>query len=82
MSKNTPRSSAARRNAEALMSQSKKRELSFKAEQERDYESMLLKTARLRELRLAKEAEEQNASSSASAPTRPAQPRTKRSRQT
>jgi hypothetical protein len=46
--------SSAQRNAEALLNQSKKREASFKWEKEREYEAMLSKTARLRELRLAK----------------------------
>ena len=56
MSKISPPMSPARRNAEALLNQSKKREASLKWEQEREYEAMLSKTARLRELRLAKEA--------------------------
>ena len=58
MSKLPSRLSAARRNAEAILNQSKKRESTFKLEQEREHEAMALKTARLRELRLAKEAEE------------------------
>ena len=48
--------SSARRSAEALLNQSKKREASFKWEQEREYEAMVSKTTHLRELRLAKEA--------------------------
>ena len=56
MSKISPPMSSARRNAEALLTQSKKREASFKSEQEREYEAMVSKTAHLRELRLAKEA--------------------------
>jgi len=53
--------STARRSAEALLNQSKKREASFKWEQEREYEAMVSKTARLRELRLAKEAADKEA---------------------
>ena len=56
MSKISPAMSSARRNAEALLTQSKKREASFKSEQEREHEAMVSKTAHLRELRLAKEA--------------------------
>ena len=56
MSKISAPMSSARRNAEALLTQSKKREASFKSEQEREYEAMVSKTAHLRELRLAKEA--------------------------
>jgi hypothetical protein len=48
-------SSSARRSAEALLNQSKRREADFKWEQAREYEAMVSKTARLRELRLAKE---------------------------
>ena len=55
--------STARRSAEALLNQSKKREASFKWEhRERDYEAMVAKTARLRELRLAKEAADKGSS--------------------
>jgi hypothetical protein len=50
MSKISPAMSSARRNAEALLTQSKKREASFKSEQEREYEAMVSKTAHLREL--------------------------------
>jgi hypothetical protein len=53
--------SPARRNAEALLNQSMKREASFKWEQEREYEAMVSKTAHLRELRLAKEAADNEA---------------------
>lgn len=56
MSKFPTRISAARRNAEAMLNQSKKRESSFKLDQEREHDAMVQKTARLRELRLAKEA--------------------------
>ena len=59
MSQPSSRDSAARRNAEALLSKTQKREASFKQDQEREHEAMALKTARLRELRLAKEAEDE-----------------------
>ena len=59
MSKPSSRASAARRNAEALLSKAQKREQTFKLDQEREHEAMMLKTARLRELRLAKEAEDE-----------------------
>ena len=53
--------SSARRSAVALLNQSKKREASFKWEQEREYEAMVSKTTHLRELRLAKEAADKEA---------------------
>ena len=56
-----PRISAARRNAEAVLSSAQKREWDFKLEQEHAREAMSLKTARLRELRLAKEAVDRSA---------------------
>jgi hypothetical protein len=59
MSKPTSRVSAARRNAEALLNKTK-RELDFKLEQQRENKALALKTARLRELRLAKEAADQS----------------------
>jgi hypothetical protein len=62
-------SSSARRSAEALLNQSKRREADFKWEQERAYEAMVSKTARLRELRLAKEATDRE--TAALAPTSP-----------
>jgi hypothetical protein len=79
MSKLTPRVSAARRNAEALLSKTQKRDSDFKLEQQREHEAMMLKTARLRELRLAKEAAHQQATT-----VKPAVPRAKvrRSKQT
>jgi Arc/MetJ-type ribon-helix-helix transcriptional regulator len=61
MSRNSSPVSAARRNAEALLNQSMKREPSFKLEQEHEYEAMVSKTAHLRELRLAKEAADKEA---------------------
>jgi len=80
MSKSSLRASAARRNAEALLSKSQKREESFKLEQRREHEAMVLKMARLRELRLAKEAAEEKPEASASPSKRPSKPR--RSKQT
>ena len=61
MSKISPSMFSARRNAEALLSQSQRREENFKLEQEREYQAMVSKTARLRELRLAKEAADREA---------------------
>jgi len=61
MSKISPPISSARQNAEALLSQSQRREANFKLEQEREYQAMVSKTARLRELRLAKEAADKEA---------------------
>lgn len=80
MSKTSSRSSAARRNAEALLSKTQKRETSFKLDQDREHEAMVLKTARLRELRLAKEAEEKKLE--ASTPPTPRPPKPRRSKQT
>jgi hypothetical protein len=82
MSKPSSRTSAARRNAEALLSKAQKREQTFKLHQEREHEAMMLKTARLRELRLAKEAaENENKPEPPARPApRPAKPR--RSKQT
>ena len=54
--------STARRSAEALLNQSKKREASFKWEQRARVRSEVAKTARLRELRLAKEAADKGSS--------------------
>jgi hypothetical protein len=67
-----PPITAARRNAEALLSRTRKRESDFKIEQERAQEAVALKTARLRELRLAKEAADQS-----EMPTKLAAPRPK-----
>jgi hypothetical protein len=53
--------SPARRSAEALLNQSRKREANLKWEQEREYEAVAAKTAHLRELRLAKEAADKEA---------------------
>lgn len=80
MSKPSSRASSARRNAELLLGRAQKREASFKLEQEREHEAMMHKTARLRELRLAKEAAEKKAEASTPPAPRPAKPR--RSKQT
>jgi hypothetical protein len=64
MSKFPTRISAARRNAEAMLNQSKKRESSFKLDQEREHDALVQKTARLRELRLAKEAADRETAAS------------------
>jgi hypothetical protein len=56
MSKAAEKMSAARRNAETPFGKSKPQAQSFKLDQEREAEATSLKTARLRELRLAKEA--------------------------
>jgi hypothetical protein len=74
-----PRISAARRNAEAVLSTAQKRESDFKLEQQRAREAMALKTVRLRELRLAKEAADRS-----EVPTKPAarpRPKVRRSKQ-
>jgi len=80
MSKLPSRISSARRNAEALLGKAQKRDADFKLEQEREYEAMVSKTARLRELRLAKEAEERRTATPATRAPRHARPR--RSKQT
>ena len=80
MSKPTSGVSAARRNAEALLNQTKKRESDFKLEQERESEALALKTARLRELRLAKEAADRSATVTSPPPAR--RPKPRRSKQT
>ncbi len=81
MSKFSSSGSSARRNAEALLKKSQRREESFKLEQAQEHEAMMLKTARLRELRLAKEEEDRRSQAAAAPlPKRPAKPR--RSRQT
>ena len=80
MSKPTSGISAARRNAEALLNKTQKRELDFKLEQKRESEALALKTARLRELRMAKDAAEQSAVAASPPPARRSKPR--RSKQT
>jgi hypothetical protein len=80
MSKHSSGGSAAKRNAEALINKTKKRESDFRLEQQRESEALALKTARLRELRLAKEAAEQSEAASTPTPKRRSKPR--RSKQT
>jgi hypothetical protein len=70
--------SAARRNAETILTQSRKRQESFKLEQKIATDAMAEKTARLRELRLAKEAADKEAE--AAKPSKARKPR--RSKQT
>jgi hypothetical protein len=67
MSKFPTRISAARRNAEALLSR-KTQESTLKLEQERERDAIGEKTARLRALRLAKEEADREAAVSAPAP--------------
>jgi hypothetical protein len=71
-----PARGSARRNAEALLNQSRKRESNFVQEQAREHDAMVEKTARLRALRLAKEAEDREAAALAPAPA----PRSKSAR--
>jgi hypothetical protein len=71
MTKFPTRISAARRNAEALLSRGKKQESTLKIEQERERDAMVEKTARLRALRLAKEATDREAATAAAATARP-----------
>ena len=80
MSKPTSGVSAARRNAEALLNKTKKRESDLKMEQKRESEAMALKTARLRELRLAKEAADRSAA--VANPPAARRPKPRRSKQT
>jgi hypothetical protein len=61
MNRFPPRLSAARRNAEAMLKQTRKKEANSKLEQERERGELALKSARLRELRLAKEAADREA---------------------
>ena len=77
MSQQPPsRLSAARRNAEMLLNKAQKREASFKQEQALEHEALAQKTARLRELRLAKEAEAAKLKAPAAPPApRPLKPR-------
>ena len=82
MSKSSPsRMSAARRNAETILSQSRKRQDSFKHEQQQAQDAMTLKTTRLRELRLAKDAADQEVADAAPAPA-PKRSKVRRSKQT
>ena len=66
--------------ADRNRAKAQKRDADFKLEQEREYEAMVSKTARLRELRLAKEAEERRTATPATRAPRHARPR--RSKQT
>lgn len=62
MSKSSPsRMSAARRRAEMVLNQSQTRQDTFRQEQKRAHDAMVEKTARLRDLRLAKEAADKEA---------------------
>lgn len=81
MNKAPSRISAARRNAETILSQSRQRQASFKMDQERARDEMMEKTMRLRELRLAKEAEEKAAAEAeASTSSKPAAPKARKPR--
>ena len=55
------RMSAARRRAETLLNPSQTRQDTFRQQQKRAHDAMVEKTARLRELRLAKEAADKEA---------------------
>ena len=68
MNKAPSRISAARRNAETILSQSRQRQASFKQDQEHERNAMMEKTLRLRELRLAKEAAEKAEAEAAAPP--------------
>jgi hypothetical protein len=83
MSKSSPsRMSAARRNAETILSKSQKRQESFKLEQKLAHDAMTKKTARLRELRLAKEAADKEAkAANPSATSAPKARKARRSKQ-
>jgi len=74
-----------RTSAESLLFQSMKRASSLRQGQDREYEAMVLKTTRLRELRLAKEAADREAATPPVLPHIMAEPggrRTRRSKQT
>jgi len=81
MSKSSPsRVSAARRNAETILSLSRKQQESFKLEQKLAQDAMTKKTERLRELRLAKEAADKEAETAN--PPAPKARKARRSKQT
>ncbi|MFW2390868.1 MAG: hypothetical protein ACTSRM_08920 [Alphaproteobacteria bacterium] len=84
MNKTISRMSAARRSAEAILSQSQKRQESFKREQQQASDALAEKTARLRELRLAKEAADREAEAAvaAAAPKPKKRAAVRRSKQT
>jgi len=65
MNRFPPRVSAARRNAEAMLNKTKKKEQNFKQDQERERDALAVKSARLRDLRLAKEAADREAAAAA-----------------
>ena len=79
MSKFPSRVSAARRNAEAMLNRNKKQASGLREEQERERDAVAVKTARLRELRLAKEAADKEA---AAAPPAARRSKPRRSKQT
>ncbi len=60
------RMTTARRNAETILGQSRQRQESFKLEQKLAQDAMAQKTARLRELRLAKEVADKEAAENTS----------------
>lgn len=77
------RMSAARRNAETILKQSQKRQETFRTEEKQALDARMEKTARLRELRLAKEAAEATAAAAAGVPVAAAKrPKVRRSKQT
>lgn len=77
------RMSAARRSAETILNQSRKRQESFKRDQQQANDAMAQKTARLRELRLAKETadKEEEAAAAAAAPPKAKRAKARRSKQ-
>lgn len=77
---NPPKSSA-RIRAEAQLDLSKRRDDNFRLEQKQSYEATILKTQRLRELRLAKEAAEKEVAAQPSVGAS-SERKIKRSRQT
>ena len=74
--------SAARRNAETILSQSRTRHDSLKQEQQQADQAVAEKTARLRELRLAKEAAESAAVADVVSTPAPKRQKVRRSKQT
>jgi len=73
--------SAARRNAETILKQSQKRQETFRNEQKQATDARMEKTARLRELRLAKEIADAEAAAAAPPPAAK-RPKARRSKQT
>lgn len=76
----TTRMTAAKRSAELVLSQSQQRHDNLMRDQGREREATAKKTARLRELRLAKEAAERAEAALKPAPAK--RPRVRRSKQT